>query len=61
MLAQPRANRRQAGGAEMLPATRALLRAFYAPYNRLLAELLDDGRFLWRDREAGSGGNLTVH
>ena len=49
MLAQPRANRRQAGGSSILPATHAFLRAFYAPANALLADLLDDARFRWAD------------
>jgi len=51
MLAQPRANRRQARGAALLPGTRALLRAFYAPRNALLAYWLGDDRFLWEDEE----------
>ena len=52
MLAQPRANRRQAGGAALLPATAAFLRAFYAPYNAQLAYWLGDDRWLWEDVHA---------
>ena len=32
---------------DMQPATRKLLRKFYAPFNRRLSELLNDNRFLW--------------
>ena len=39
----------------MLPETRALLEAFYAPFNkRLAAALGDDERWLWAGRGAGS-------
>lgn len=31
------------------PITKQLLRDFYSPHNELLAELLDDDRFLWND------------
>ena len=51
-LAQPRANRRQAGGAALLPETAAFLRAFYAPYNAQLAYWLADDRWLWEDVHA---------
>ena len=58
MLAQPRANRRQVGGTALRPDTHALLRAFYAPRNALLAWWLGDERFLWND--VGGGANGTV-
>ena len=32
---------------DMEPATRRFLRDFYRPYNRRLADMLDDQRFLW--------------
>lgn len=32
---------------EMLPSSRKLLEDFYRPYNRALAELLNDTNFLW--------------
>jgi len=55
ILGAPRANardgargRRLAGAAEaMREETRALLSAFYAPFNHALAEALGDERFLW--------------
>ena len=34
---------------EMRNDTKELLRAFFAPYNRKLAELLNDDKFLWND------------
>ena len=33
---------------KMWPETRQLLDTFFAPYNKLLAELLNDDRYLWR-------------
>ncbi|PNW71586.1 hypothetical protein CHLRE_16g660390v5 [Chlamydomonas reinhardtii] len=33
----------------MLPETRAMLEAFYRPYNERLAHVLNDDRWLWRD------------
>ena len=62
MLAQPRANRRQAGGAALLPATAAFLRGFYAPHNAQLAYWLGDDRWLWGDVHAARpvvAGNAT--
>ncbi len=32
----------------MLPETRILLQEFYAPFNKKLAALLSDNRFLWK-------------
>ncbi|GIL90772.1 hypothetical protein Vretimale_16845 [Volvox reticuliferus] len=34
---------------KMLPETRAMLEDFYQPFNELLAEILGDNRYLWRD------------
>ena len=34
--------------SEMLPETRKLLSQFYAPYNAMLAKLLNDDRYLWQ-------------
>jgi len=36
----------------MLPETRELLRDFYAPYNKLLAKLLNNDGFLWEPDQA---------
>ncbi|KAK3264209.1 hypothetical protein CYMTET_27031, partial [Cymbomonas tetramitiformis] len=36
---------------DMLPEARNLLNAFYAPFNKQLASLLQDDRFLWEDSE----------
>ncbi|XP_064601113.1 carbohydrate sulfotransferase 15-like [Liolophura sinensis] len=47
---QPHANRRSKKNrnlGEMLPETRALLEKFYSPWNKRLAKLLNDNRFLW--------------
>eukprot|EP00899_Mesostigma_viride_P013848 jgi/Mesvir1/22464/Mv18494-RA.1 len=56
MLASPPTNQRGqrtqgcgAGAQDMLPETREMLREFYAPYNRQLAAMLADDRFLWED------------
>jgi hypothetical protein len=43
------AGRARAPVEEMLPETRAALKAFYAPFNDALAALLGDERFAWRD------------
>ena len=40
-------NRQKAGIGKMHEDTRQLLHDFFAPYNRQLARLLDDDRFLW--------------
>ena len=32
---------------QMKPETKKLLEDFYKPYNKLLASLIDDERFLW--------------
>lgn len=32
---------------KMLPKTRSILENFYKPYNKQLADILDDDRFLW--------------
>ena len=34
---------------EILPESRAILDEFFEPYNRQLAELLNDERYLWKD------------
>jgi len=34
---------------QMLPSTRDLLLKFYKPFNKKLAKLLNDSRFLWKD------------
>lgn len=36
----------------MLPATEKLLRDFYAPFNEILASILMDSRYTWRDTQA---------
>ncbi len=33
---------------DILPKTRRLLEEFYEPYNKQLADFLQDDRFLWR-------------
>jgi N-acetylgalactosamine 4-sulfate 6-O-sulfotransferase len=35
----------------MLNETRRLLNEFYEPYNRELADMLDDDKFLWEPEE----------
>lgn len=45
-----RANAQSSMYPRMLPETRQLLEDFYAPYNKRLAALLQDDRYLWRDR-----------
>jgi hypothetical protein len=48
ILAMPPANVASSSRPAMLPATRAILNEFYAPYNRRLAEVMDgDERWLW--------------
>ena len=42
-------HRRYRKQGSMLPKTRALLDDFYGPCNKMLAELLQDTRFLWQD------------
>lgn len=63
MLAKPRANRQRAAsgaGAAMRAATRALLDAFYAPFNAELARLMGDERYLWLDVPRVGAGNRTA-
>lgn len=56
MLASPVQNRRRYPA--MRPDTRALLRAFYAPFNdQLAAALGGDTRWLWRDVGGGTNGS----
>ena len=37
------------GMFQMLPSTKNLLLKFYKPFNKKLAQLLNDSRFLWKD------------
>ena len=46
-LSRPRANSHQGHRATLIPETRAMLSAFYAPFNEELAEMMDDKRYLW--------------
>jgi hypothetical protein len=51
IMTMPTRNKQSDKYQKMLPETRALLRAFYDPYNRKLATLLQDERYLWNDSE----------
>ncbi len=42
------------GKSEMLPETRRVLEAFYAPFNAELARQLGDERYLWKPAAASS-------
>ncbi len=49
MNAVKRTNAQSARYPPMLPETKKMLQEFYAPYNKRLAELLKDDRYLWQD------------
>ena len=49
ILQMPTRNKQSDKYAKMLPATRDMLRAFYEPFNKKLAQLLNDERYLWND------------
>ncbi|KAL6763399.1 P-loop containing nucleoside triphosphate hydrolase protein [Haematococcus lacustris] len=57
ILGVERTNAQSSRYPRMLPETRALLMAFYQPFNQKLAALLGDDRFLWRDttQQAATG------
>lgn len=47
MTTTKRANTQSDRYPKMLPETQKMLREFYEPYNKRLAALLQDDRFLW--------------
>jgi hypothetical protein len=49
LLQRAAANSQRTKYQAMLAETRTLLRAFYAPFNRRLAQALGDERWLWGD------------
>ena len=48
MLSRRRANQQRTAVA-LLPATRTLLNAFYAPFNRELSLMMGSTRYMWDD------------
>lgn len=49
IMAMPVRNKQSDKYEKMMPETRQLLRDFYAPFNRKLADLLQDERYLWAE------------
>ncbi|GFH27487.1 sulfotransfer_1 domain-containing protein [Haematococcus lacustris] len=48
VMAMPPRNKNSDKYEKMWPQSRALLQEFYAPFNRKLADLLQDDRYLWQ-------------
>ncbi len=57
VMAMPPRNKNSDKYQKMKPETRKLLSDFYAPYNKKLAQLLGDDRWLWQD--SSSAGSAT--
>ena len=51
IMTMPTRNKQSDKYKKMLPETRALLRSFYEPFNRKLAAMLQDDRYLWNDND----------
>lgn len=59
MLGVARTNAQSSRYPRMLPETRQLLEEFYEPFNKKLAKLLDDDRFLWLDKKKPSSSETA--